>query len=235
MPLIGVLGGLGPAATVDFLDQLVRLTPASCDQDHLPVLAAILPQTPDRNAAILGTGPDPLPFLFKGLDLLNQGGVDLVAIPCNSAHHWYTQLSARSRAPVLHIGRACVARLRLPAGTPVLLLATRGAQYAGFYQTALRHAGLQPVEGVALDLQHEVDACIAHVKRGDRQAGGDCLGRALDRAQGRGLSCAILACTELPLAARHCDTRGMTLTDSTRALAEEVIARALDLSKGSSA
>jgi aspartate racemase len=235
MPLIGVLGGLGPAATVDFLDQLVRLTPAARDQDHLPVLAAILPQVPDRNAAILGAGPDPLPYLLHGIDLLNLGGVDLVAIACNSAHHWYAQLSARSRAPVLHIGRACVARLRLPVGTRVLLLATRGAQHSGFYQTALRRAGLQPVEGVTLDLQDEVDACITHIKRGDRQAGGDCLGRALNRALSQGVSCAILACTELPLAARHCDTRGMTLADSTQALVHEVIARALDLAGGARA
>ena len=85
MQRIGVLGGLGPAATVDFLDQLVRLTPARRDQDHLPVLAAFLTQVPDRSAAILGQGPDPLPALLEGIALLNHTGVDLIAIPCNSA------------------------------------------------------------------------------------------------------------------------------------------------------
>ncbi len=227
MRTIGVLGGLGPAATVDFLDQLVRLTPARCDQDHIPVVAAFLPQVPDRSAAILGEGPDPLPALVDGIDLLQRGGVDLVAIPCNTSHHWYTPLCERARVPVLHIARACVERLRLPPGTPVLVLATRGVQRSGFYRTALREAGLQPVEPDALAVQADVDRCIAQVKAGDPAAAGRSLTRVLRRAAGEGLSCVVLGCTELPLAARHCDAAGLTLMDSTRALAEAAIKQAL--------
>ncbi len=227
MRTIGVLGGLGPAATVDFLDQLVRLTPARRDQDHIPVVAAFLPQVPDRSAAILGEGPDPLPALLDGIDLLQRGGVDLVAIPCNSAHHWYTQLSDRSQAPILHIARACVARLRQPPGTPVLVLATRGVQRSGFYRTALREAGLHAVEPDALAVQADVDRCIAQVKAGEPAAAGCSLARVLRRAAGQGLSCVVLACTELPLAARHCDGEGLSLVDSTRALAEAAIQQAL--------
>lgn len=226
MQMIGVLGGLGPAATVDFLDHLVRLTPARRDQDHLPVLAAVLPQVPDRSAAILGHGPDPLPFLLAGIDLLNQGGVGVVAVPCNSAHHWHAQLSARSRAPVLHIAQACIDRLRQPPGSAVLVMATRGVHRSGFYQAALRRAGLKPLDTVELGLQDALDHCIAQVKAGDSVAAGRSLGAVLCEVQAQGLHCAVLGCTELPIAARHCDTRGLTLADSTRALAEAVLAHA---------
>ena len=224
MPRVGVLGGLGPAATVDFLDQLVRLTPARCDQDHLPVLAAFLPQVPDRSAAILGQGPDPLPGLLEGIALLNQSDVDVIAIPCNSAHHWHAQLSARSKAPILHIARACAQRLQLPPGTPILVLGTRGVQHSDLYPQALRAVGLQGVQADALGLQDEVDRCIAQVKAGQRQVAADGLMQVLAQARTQGLTWVILGCTELPVAARACEHLGPGVIDSTRALAEAVIA-----------
>jgi aspartate racemase len=224
MRRVGVLGGLGPAATVDFLDQLVRLTPVRRDQDHLPVLAAFLPQVPDRSAAILGQGPDPLPGLLEGIALLNQSDVGVIAIPCNSAHHWYAQLSARSKAPILHIARACAQRLQLPPGTPVLVLGTRGVQRSGLYAQALRAVGLLEVRADDLGLQDDVDRCIAQVKAGERQTAADTLMQVLAQARAQGLTWVILGCTELPVAARACERLGPGVIDSTRALAEAVIA-----------
>ena len=224
MQRIGVLGGLGPAATVDFLDQLVRLTPARRDQDHLPVLAAFLTQVPDRSAAILGQGPDPLPALLEGIALLNHTGVDLIAIPCNSAHHWHAQLCARSTAPILHIARACAQRLPLPPGTPVLVLGTRGVQRSGLYVQALGAVGLKAVQADAVGLQDAVDRCIAQVKAGERQAAADALVPMLAQARAQGLIWTILGCTELCVAARSCEDLGPCVIDSTRVLAEAVIA-----------
>ena len=109
MALIGILGGMGPLATVDFMAKVMQLTGATCDQQHLPMLVANLPHVADRSRAILGDGEDCLDGLLEGIDLLNRNGVGLVAIPCNSAHHWYAQMQARSDAPVLHIADACVA------------------------------------------------------------------------------------------------------------------------------
>ncbi|MDB5874548.1 MAG: aspartate racemase, partial [Ramlibacter sp.] len=111
MSRIGVFGGMGPSATVDFMDKLVQLTPAKRDQEHLPVIVASLPHIPDRSRSILGTGPDPLPQLLKGIDFLNTAGVGVIAIPCNSSHHWYGQMVAKSGVPILHIARSCVAAI----------------------------------------------------------------------------------------------------------------------------
>ena len=223
MSMVGVLGGLGPAATVDFLDKVVRLTPATRDQEHIPLVAACLPHVPDRSACILGQGPDPLPQLLRGIELLNSVGVGVVAIPCNSAHHWYAQLSERSRAPIIHIAQACVERLAQPAGTRVLVLATRGALLSGFYQRALERAGMVALEPDAQQMQGRVDDCIRQIKAGDLAAGGDSLGQVLEQASRLDVSAVIMGCTEIPIAAQHGPSHGLELADSSLALAAAVV------------
>ena len=79
--IIGVLGGMGPAATADFYQKLICATPAKADQDHLKVLIFSNPQVPDRTAAIRGEGPDPLPVLLASAQVLIQGGAGLITIP----------------------------------------------------------------------------------------------------------------------------------------------------------
>src|SRR5580698_10888096 len=97
MALIGILGGMGPLATVDFMDRVVRLTSmagAACDQQHLPMLVADLPHIPDRSKAILEAGEDPLPALLEGIDMLNRNGVELIAIPCNRSEEHTSELQS---------------------------------------------------------------------------------------------------------------------------------------------
>lgn len=229
MSRLGVLGGMGPSATVDFMDKVVQLTPASCDQEHLPMIVANLPQVPDRSRAILGVGPDPLPALLAGIDVLNQIGVGVVAIPCNSSHHWYAQMAAHSQAPVLHIAQACVDRLStLPQVRSVAILATRGALASGFYQQALDARGVAYVLPESLGAQDDVDACIRAVKGGDLAVGTHALRQVL-AALGEGVDAAIMGCTEIPIAARglgEADMR-MVLLDSSLELARATVAYAL--------
>lgn len=92
--MIGVLGGMGPAATVDFLAKLVRLTPAHRDQDHIPVVVVSDPRVPDRVGPIMqGHGPSPLDALCRAISTLEQAGAACIAIPCHTAHFWYDQMS----------------------------------------------------------------------------------------------------------------------------------------------
>ncbi|CAG9252830.1 Aspartate racemase [Paraburkholderia unamae] len=225
MALIGVLGGMGPLATVDFLDQVVRLTGASCDQEHLPMVVANLPHTPDRSRAIIDGAADPLPALIDGIDLLNRNGVALIVIPCNSAHHWYAQLSERSAAPILHISEASVAALPREARR-VALLATGGTLASDFYQSALGVRRMEPVlPGAAA--QADVAACIAAVKAGDIDEAAARLGAALAALAQEDVDAALMACTEIPLAARALRDAALPLVDSTRALARATVDYAL--------
>lgn len=228
MPRIGVFGGMGPAATVDFMDKLVRLTPARRDQDHLPVIVASLPQVHDRSRAILGTGPDPLPQLLLGIDFLNQSGVGVVAIPCNSSHHWYAQMQQRSQVPILHIAQACVAAIDPAAAPRVAVFATRGALASGFYQRALEQRGIAWVVPPAEGEQAQVDECIRSIKAGDLAAGGASLAAAFAWARAQGAAGVIMGCTEIPIAARHAPDAGLQLFDSSLELARATVNYALE-------
>ncbi|WP_294770481.1 amino acid racemase [uncultured Rhodoferax sp.] len=228
MSRIGVFGGMGPSATVDFMEKLVRLTPATRDQEHLPIIVASLPHTHDRSSAILGRGRDPLPQLLAGIDFFNTVGVGVIAIPCNSSHHWYAQMQDRSTVPILHIAQVSVAAVPRVPQTHVAIFATRGALLSGFYQRALAEQGVGTWLPDPEDGQGEVDTCIREVKAGRFEAGGAALERACARAVAAGATALIMACTELPIAARYANTAGLALVDSSLELARASVAYALD-------
>jgi aspartate racemase len=221
MALIGILGGMGPLATVDFMDKVVRLTQASRDQEHLALLVANLPHIADRSSAILDDGADPLPALLAGIDMLNRNGVGLIAIPCNSAHHWYPQIRAHSAAPVLNIAEICIAAVPSTARR-VAVLATGGALVSGFYQRALTERDIEPVTPDET-VQPLVVACIDEVKSGDLDAAAAHLERALTMLAEQGVAMALMACTEIPLAAQRVAALPIALIDSSLELARATV------------
>lgn len=225
MPIVGVLGGMGPLATVDFMDRVIRLTRADRDQEHLPMMVANLPHTPDRSAAIIGGGADPLPALFAGIDLLNRSGIGLMVVPCNSAHHWYAQMRERCAAPMLHIGEVCADAVPPGAGGAAVL-ATGGTLASGFYQSSLRERGVEAMTPDAAG-QALISACIAKVKAGDLTEAGRLLDRALQGLAEAGAGVAVMACTEIPLAARALTRPALPLIDSTHELARATVDYAL--------
>ena len=227
MSTIGVLGGMGPSATVDFMEKLVRLTPASRDQDHLPVIVVSLPQIHDRSSAILGQGPDPLPQLLAGIAMLNQAGVGVIAVPCNSSHHWFDAMSSSSKAPLLHIGKTCVEAIA-PVGNPrVAVLATRGALKSGFYQRELVARGMEFLLPDPDAGQTHVDACLRQIKAGNLEAGGQHLTQVCREVLQQGATVLIMGCTEIPIASRYADVSGLEVIDSSLELARASVAYAL--------
>ncbi len=138
-PLIGVLGGMGPLATVDLLHKIVEETPASRDQDHVPVVAWNVPQIPDRQQALAGTGESPLPTLLHAIRQLNRLSVSHIVVPCNTAHHWFEALTEASDAPLLHIADVTLHALTQAdeakaSPRKIGLIATHGTLTAGWYQ-----------------------------------------------------------------------------------------------------
>ncbi|PCE33552.1 cysteate racemase [Burkholderia ubonensis] len=226
MALIGVLGGMGPLATVDFMHRVMQLTRARCDQEHLAMIVANLTHTPDRSRAIVAGDADPLPALLDGIDLLNRCGAGVIVIPCNSAHHWYAQMAEHSAAPILHIVDASVAAL--PEGIRrVAVLATGGALASGFYQASLRARGIEPVMPAAA-AQRDIAACIEAVKATKIEAAARHLSRALATLERRKVAVAVMGCTEIPIAARALRNAGVMLIDSTQELARATVAYAVE-------
>ena len=199
--LLGILGGMGPLATVDFLGKLTRLTPAKCDQEHLPWVTFSQPGIPDRSTAIRFGGHAPVPFLTKGVAWLAAQGAQLIAIPCNTSHYWYAQMQAASSTPILHIADATIEEMQLrtePAGL-VAVLATRGTMQAGIYSIRLQDRGFDVVTIHEAE-QLVVDQIIKDVKAGEVGTARDAMRGVLLSLAGRGVQTAILGCTELPIA-----------------------------------
>lgn len=225
MRCIGILGGMGPAATIDFMTKLVALTPSSRDQDHLPVVLASLPQIPDRSAAILGFGEDPLPMLEQGVKLLNRADVGLIVIPCATSHHWYQELSAISHAPIMHIANAALDRV--PRTGRTLILATRGTLASGFFQRTLTDHEIDFEIPDPDSDQSAIDECIRSIKAGRYESAGRALDPVLKQAVAHGVTSVIMGCTEIPLAAAHVTTKGLTLIDCSLELARHTVDHAL--------
>lgn len=101
--VIGVLGGMGPAATASFFQNIIQqTTDIHCDQDHFRVVIDSHPQIPDRTEAILHKGPSPLDALMESVQLLERAGCDLIAIPCMTGHYYIDTLQAQSSVKILN-------------------------------------------------------------------------------------------------------------------------------------
>lgn len=228
VPVLGVLGGMGPLAGATFASRLVALTPAARDQDHIPLILCNDPRVPDRSAARLGQGEDPLHAMVRGVRLLEGAGADLIAIPCNTAHLWYEQLAGHAKVQLLHIVESvCDDLERLGAGRcRVGLMGTAATLRLGLYRGPLERRGFKVLETDA----EEVLLCtqaIEAVKSNDSAAAFAPAAGCIERLVARGADAVVLGCTELPLAVPHARRASLDvlLTDSIDALARAAIAR----------
>jgi aspartate racemase len=165
MKLIGLLGGMGPLATVTLFERIVRMTDATSDQEHVPLLIYNLPQIPDRTAHILGRGPSPLEAMRHGVQTLACGGVDAIGIACNTAHHYLPNLRQTTDVPIydmIELTAACIAERHQ---SKILLLATDGTIDTGLYHRKLGEKGIA-VETPAEDMQRQLMGLIYSVKAG---------------------------------------------------------------------
>ncbi|WP_434109324.1 aspartate/glutamate racemase family protein [Paraburkholderia caffeinilytica] len=234
---VGVLGGVGPAATVDFMAKLVRNTPAACDQDHIKVMVEQNPQIPDRTEALLGKGDDPTLALYAGCKALEEGGADLIAIPCNTAHAFVERIQPSLTIPIVNM-LACTAdylRETFPDLREVGVLATSGTLASRVYEKALDACGFVQITPAAPAQIRLMNAIYgpAGAKAGYRS--GECcddVAAAVDDLVAQGVQVIVLGCTELPLLL-HGSTlarpgeRAARFVDPAEVLAKRCVAYAL--------
>lgn len=101
--LIGVLGGMGPAATVDLFNKFVTFTAAQRDQEHIPLIISSIPDIPDRTDALMHNGLSPLPVMRDYMHKLEDAGAECIVIPCNTAHYWFKELKDACHIDILSI------------------------------------------------------------------------------------------------------------------------------------
>ncbi|MBZ9853110.1 amino acid racemase [Mesorhizobium sp. CA13] len=224
---LGVIGGLGPLASADFYFKLTRMTQAFRDNEHVPAVILSVPQLPDRTEAILAGHDGPLPSLKAAVSTLNALGVACIAMPCNTAHHWYEQLAASSQARIIHIADAVVAETHRSLGRgKVTILATQGTLVSGFYRDKMLAAGFELCFPAGTEFQGRVDRAIGLVKRGSIAEAASETERALEIARSAGADTAVLGCTELSVVAASLNpTNGLIVIDSNAALARACLTR----------
>ena len=224
-PIIGVLGGMGPAATADFYRKLVEATPADRDQDHLRTLIWSDPTIPDRATAYVHGGESPIPHLIAGAQLLERSGAGFIAVPCNTAHLFLAPVRAHLGIPVIDMIEATVDELAdTRSGAAVAVLGTAATASSSIYHSPLAERGLtaftpRPAE------QLQVSEAILRVKRGEVPHAARLLAPVIDALMRRGAEAVIAACTELPLAMAFLE-RTAPLIDPTAALARACVRRA---------
>lgn len=222
--VVGVLGGMGPAATLDFMRKMLDATPAACDQEHVPVVAASIPQVPDRTRAFRGEGVSPLPAMVESGRRLVAAGAGLVVMPCNTAHLWFDELQPALGLPMLHLVDAALEDAVAAAGpgARIGLLATDATLASGLYvnRAGGSVAWLLPTAAETLEL---VMPGIAAVKAGRLAEGTQRLEDAVRALQRRGAAAVVLGCTEIPLALDAARSP-LPLIDATAALARRAVA-----------
>lgn len=225
--IIGILGGMGPAATADFYAKLVSMTPGHSDQDHLRTVIWSDPTIPDRTEALLGNGPDPTPWLLHGSRVLREAGATVIAVPCNTAHAFIPRIADHVGLPIVHmIGEVArhITTLRPPVRTAGLL-ATTGTVRAGLYQDWLDRHGIRLLLPDPTGQQEQVMAAIRAVKAGDRAAAAAPLADVARQLTGRGAQAIIAGCTEIPLGLPS-DAVDVPVIDPAVILAEALVRRA---------
>ena len=225
--MIGVLGGMGPLATVDFFNKVLLATPAKGDADHVPLLIQSDPRIPPRPEAILNSGRSPLPELLAARDRLIALGATALAMPCNTAHFWYADLVRGCSVPFISIVSASIAELgKLAApGARIGIIATRATLAAKIFDAPLQRAGYTALLPGDDMLDTLVLPGIERVKSGQAVQGGQLIEQAVQALMSHGASAVLLACTETPLAldAIHSPERAQCV-DTTAALARACVA-----------
>lgn len=217
---IGVLGGLGPEATLDFFAKLLQRTNASTDQDHLRVIIDNNPKVPNRNLAMAGEGPSPGPALAAMASGLENAGADFLVMACHSAHAFEEEIRAAITIPFISmIDETCDHVLaRHPNVSNVGLLAADACRRAKLYETALGMRGYNALGLDALE-QRQFMSLLYDIKRGDRSERLTCsMGALGERLVLRGAEVIIAACTEVPLVIGESDLT-CALIDATDVLA----------------
>ena len=234
--ILGVLGGMGPLASAQFMLRLTLLTPATRDQDHIPTVLWSDPRVPDRTRGKLAPGKidggeDPEPWLLRGIRGLKAAGASAIAIPCNTAHGWYNAMAAEG-LPILHIVDAAAAELRKvapptgPRGGVIGLMGTAATLRMRLYQDRLEAQGWTCLTPSDDEMASRVTPAIALVKANKVAAAYAPLAEIVTALAARGAQAVVLGCTEIPLgilAGPH-ETLSVPTIDTIDALALAAIA-----------
>ena len=222
--VLGIIGGMGPLATVDLYKKIVLLTAADNDNAHIHTLIDSDTDIADRTAAILSGGKDPLPELLKARDNLIRAGAECLIMPCNTAHYYLEALREGCPVPFLSmLDAAAEAAAAAYPGKTAVILATRGTLATGLYSRTLEKHSIpffEPSEEEKDVLMHLIYDIVKASRPLDE--GTPLFRKVLRDLKARGADYFLLGCTELPILAMEVPEEGPFI-DATTELAKAAI------------
>lgn len=202
MRCVGILGGMGPEATVLLMQKIIAATPARDDADHIPLLVDQNPQVPSRIRHLIErSGEDPGPVLADMAQRLQAAGATALAIPCNTAHHYAPAIRAATRVPLIDMVQLSVAHAAHLAGQGgrIGILASPAVRQVGLFDAPCAAAGMTPV--YATDEPALLAAIRSLKAQGPNPAARAALARASAQLLAEGATVQMIACTEFSLIA----------------------------------
>ncbi len=197
---IGILGGMGPLATVDLFRKIVDLCDCKTDQEHPRVLIDSNTNAPDRSPAILRGGPSPLSDMVRSALTLERGGADVLIMGCNTAHYYYDEIVPYVRIPFLNMIEETAKVAKEKGYETVALMCTDGTTRSGVYHKEFEKYGIRILTLNERDQEITLDMIHEGVKAGLKTWDTAEVERIVRDFAAAGAQAVILGCTELPVA-----------------------------------
>lgn len=196
---IGIIGGMGPLATCDLYSKIIDCTNATRDAEHAHIIIDSNNSIPDRTAAILNDGSDPVPALSKSARRLARIGADLLIMPCNTAHYFYNLIQDSVNIPILHMIRETALELQAQGISKVGLLATNGTLQTGIYDKVFDEFGIEYIKPES-DIHKRAIMGIIYdgIKAGNYKYDASDFAEVITALLDEGAQTMVLGCTELP-------------------------------------
>ncbi|MDP8098269.1 aspartate/glutamate racemase family protein [Pasteurella atlantica] len=200
---LGIMGGMGPMATVDLYSKITALTPANCDQEHIPIVIDSFPQIEDRTAYILTQNESPLDKMIESATRLEKAGAEALLIACNTAHYFAEPIQQKIDIPIISIIDAVIEKIEDHNAVAterklkkIVVLATNGTIKSKLYQTKLELCGFEVVNMNQSQQDILMDCIYLGAKAGKIDEYQIAFQKLIDNIEADAY---VAACTEIPL------------------------------------
>jgi aspartate racemase len=224
---LGVLGGMGPAASAEFMVRLVAQTPAKRDQDHIPTILWSDNTVPDRSTSMRNGDDKPLPYLLSGIQGLVSAGCNLIVIPCNTAHLWFNEMEKQAswHARIVHIVDSVADALQdvNVIDSKIGVMGTQATVELGLYQYRLNKLGWDCIVPTKLEMDTLVQPAIDLIKANQIEQAHSMFITVIHSLIARGAKAVVLGCTEIPLSVRENTVQDTPIINSIDSLVKSAI------------
>lgn len=221
---VGIIGGMGPSATALLFQKIIEYTDATADSEHIHIIIDNQPAIPDRTTAILKGENTPAKEICKIGEKLAAYGAELIAIPCNTSHYFYSYIQERMSIPVVNMIAETAKECKNLGYHKIGILATTGTCKTGIYDSALRELDIETIYPSDEGQIKLMEIIYNQIKAG-KTPDTDSFLCYLKEMKRNGAEAFVLGCTELPIAFRNGDYQ-CCFIDSLDILAKRTVEKA---------